>query len=304
MVNVPIGALLCAGMLYAVTESRRDDAERRVDVLGSLSITISLVALVYAVVQAQKLGWSDPRILTTLGVSVVLLVLFIIDEGKLAKQPLVPLTIFRSRSVSAANIVAFTSTAALWGTFYLFTLLLQLVLGYSPLQTGLAYLPLSLGILVAARGIAPLVPKIGPRPMLISGLLLSAVGLAWLSHASVDAGFWSDLFSPSLVLGIGQGMISASVTIAGTAEVSYREQGLVSGLLNTSRQVGGAVGLAILAAIATAQTGTQVSKYAFAAGYDKALFVSALFPILGVLAAMAVPQARKDKSELQAPARA
>lgn len=121
LVNVPIGALLCAGVLYAVTESRRDDAERRVDVLGSLSITISLVALVYAVVQAQKLGWSDPRTLTTLGVSVVLLVLFIINEGKLAKQPLVPLTMFRSRSVSAANIVAFTSTAALWGTFYLFT---------------------------------------------------------------------------------------------------------------------------------------------------------------------------------------
>ncbi|MCW2569906.1 MAG: hypothetical protein JWN54_4003 [Mycobacterium sp.] len=306
LVNVPIGVVLCAGTLYAVTESRKDEGPRRVDVLGSLSITLGLMAVVSAIVRSQKLGWGDPGILTTFGIGAVLLVFFLVNEAKLATQPLVPLTIFRNRPVSAANVVAFTSTAALWGTFYLFTLLLQLVLGYSPLHTGLAYLPLSLGILVAARGIAPLVPKVGPRPVLSVGLLLSAAGLAWLSNASVDADFWRALFGPSLVLGIGQGMISASVTIAGTAGVSYREQGLVSGLLNTSRQVGGAVGLAVLVAVANAETGTQVSRQALAAGYDKALLVAAVLPLLGLLAAAAVPKVDKKEqssAEQATPAR-
>ncbi len=303
LVNVPIGVILCAGVLYAVSESHKDDAERRLDVLGSLSVTLGLIGVVFAVVQSQKDGWGDPLILVSLFAGVALLAFFFFNEAKLARQPVVPLSIFRSRSVSAANAVAFTSTAALWGTFYLFTLLLQLVLGYSPLQTGLAYLPLSLGILVAARGIAPLVPKTGPRPVLVAGLVLSAIGLAWLSFAGADAGFWADLFGPSLVLGVGQGFVSASVTIAGTADVSYREQGLVSGLLNTNRQVGGAVGLAILAAIATGVIGTQTSPDALAAGYDRALLISAVFPLIGLIAAVMVPRVRKEESREKAGAR-
>ncbi|RFS81297.1 DHA2 family efflux MFS transporter permease subunit [Actinomadura spongiicola] len=297
LVNVPVGILLTAGALYAVTESRKDDDDRRMDLPGALAITAGLILLVYGIVRSEKEGWSSPQIIVSLGLAVVLLTLFAVNEARRDSHPLVPLGIFRNRSVTAANLVAFTSTAALWGTFFLFTLLLQLVLGYSPLETGFAYLPLSLGIVVAARGIAPLVPKIGPRPLLVAGLLLSAAGLAWLSRAGADADFLTDLFGPTLVLGIGQGLVSASMTVAGTSEVGYREQGLVSGLLNTSRQVGGALGLGVLAVVAAAHTsavahGGDVTEGALAAGFDRALLVSALFPLLGVAAALAVPKVR------------
>jgi EmrB/QacA subfamily drug resistance transporter len=301
LVNVPVGVLLTAGAAYAVTESRKDDGDRRMDLPGALAITAGLILLVYGIVRSEKEGWGSPQIIVSLGLAVVLLVLFAVNEARRRdRHPLVPLGIFRNRSVTAANLVAFSSTAALWGTFFLFTLLLQLVLGYSPLETGFAYLPLSLGIVVAARGIAPLVPKTGPRPLLVAGLLLSAAGLAWLSRAGADAGFLADLFGPTLVLGIGQGLVSASMTVAGTSEVGYREQGLVSGLLNTSRQVGGALGLGILAVVAAAHTsavahGGHATERALAAGFDRALLVSALFPLLGVAAALAVPKVRPDQ---------
>lgn len=308
LVNVPIGALLMAGALYAISESRKDDEDRALDVPGSLSITIGLMALVYGIVESRD-GWGSPQVTLCLAVGVGLLAFFFYNEAKLAKHPLVPLAIFRNRSVSAANAVAFTSTAALWGTFFLFTLLLQLVLGYSPLETGFAYLPLSLGIVVAARGIAGQVPKIGPRPILVVGLVLSAIGLVGLSRGStVHASFLTDLFWPSLVLGIGQGLISASMTVAGTAEVGYREQGLVSGLLNTNRQVGGAIGLGVLSMVATAHStsvarGAQVTRDALAQGFGKAFLISALFPLVGVLAALAVPKvrAKDDKAESGGP---
>lgn len=301
LVNVPVGVLLTAGAAYAVTESRKDDGDRRMDLPGALAITAGLILLVYGIVRSEKEGWGSPQIIVSLGLAVVLLVLFAVNEARRRdRHPLVPLGIFRNRSVTAANLVAFSSTAALWGTFFLFTLLLQLVLGYSPLETGFAYLPLSLGIVVAARGIAPLVPKTGPRPLLVAGLLLSAAGLAWLSRAGAGAGFLADLFGPTLVLGVGQGLVSASMTVAGTSEVGYREQGLVSGLLNTSRQVGGALGLGILAVVAAAHTsavahGGHATERALAAGFDRALLVSALFPLLGVAAALAVPKVRPDQ---------
>ncbi|WP_433234548.1 MFS transporter [Actinomadura nitritigenes] len=302
LVNVPVGVLLTVGAAYAVTESRKEDDDRRMDLPGALAITAGLILLVYGIVRSEKEGWDSPQIIVSLGLAVVLLALFAVNEVRRRTHPLVPLGIFRNRSVTAANLVAFTSTAALWGTFFLFTLLLQLVLGYSPLETGFAYLPLSLGIVVAARGIAPLVPKVGPRPLLVAGLLLSAAGLAWLSGAGAGADFLADLFGPTLVLGIGQGLVSASMTVAGTSEVGYREQGLVSGLLNTSRQVGGALGLGILAVVAAAHTsdvahGAHATARDLAAGFDRALLVSALFPLIGAAAALAVPKVRRDEEQ-------
>lgn len=301
LVNVPAGAVLAAGVLYSVTESRKDEEDRQADVPGAIAITLGLMALVYAIVRSEEEGWGSPQILGFLVAGVVLLALFVLNEARMDRHPLVPLSIFKNRSVTAANLVAFTSTAALWGTFFLFTLLLQLVLGYSPLETGFAYLPLSLGILVAARGIASLVPRLGPRPLLVTGLLMSSAGLAWLSRASAGADFLTDLFGPTLVLGVGQGLISASMTVAGTSEVGYREQGLVSGLLNTSRQVGGALGLGILSVIAAAHTSAaggapgQASRAALADGFGRAFLVSALFPLIGVAAALAVPRVRKEE---------
>jgi MFS family permease len=212
----------------------------------------------------------------------------------------VPLNIFRNRTVTVANIVSFTASAALFSTFYFFTLYTQVVLGYSPLRTGLAYLPLSVGIFAGARGIAPLVSRIGPRWILVTGLALSVAGLAWLGNTSADASFTVDLLAPSLLLGFGQGMVNASVANVGTAGLPYQQIGLASGLLNTNRQLGGAFGLAVLVALSVSHTahyggGPTAAKEALASGYGLAFVVAAAFAAVGILAALAAPAKTEPK---------
>jgi EmrB/QacA subfamily drug resistance transporter len=297
LVNVPIGILLFAATAYAVTELRGDENERRLDILGALSVTLGLIAIVYGVAEAQKYGWGSGRIVGSLVVGAALLALFLIDQAKLARQPLVPLGIFRVRTVTVANIVAFTASAALFSTFYFFTLYTQLVLGYSPLRTGLAYLPLSVGIFAGARGIAPLVARIGPRWILVTGLVLSVAGLAWLGNTSVHASFAADLLGPTLLLGFGQGMVTASSANVGTAGLPYQQIGLASGLLNTNRQLGGALGLAILVALAVNRTGHHGGGYkeALASGYGLAFLAAAVFAAAGIVAALAAPAKTESK---------
>ena len=301
LVNVPIGILLFAGTAYAITELSKDENERRIDILGALSVTLGLISLVYGVAEAQKYGWGSGRIIAALAVGAALLALFLVDQAKIARQPLVPLSIFGRRTVTVANIVSFTASAALFSTFYFFTLYTQIVLGYSPLETGLAYLPLSVGIFAGARGIAPLVSRIGPRWILVTGLALSVIGLAWLGNTSVHASFAADLLVPSLLLGFGQGMVNASMANVGTAGLPYQQIGLASGLLNTNRQLGGAFGLAILVALSVRHTshyggGPGAAKQALASGYGLAFVVAAAIAGAGILAALAAPAKTESNS--------
>ncbi|WP_037857221.1 MFS transporter [Streptomyces sp. SCSIO 75703] len=303
LINVPVGVVLIVCVLRAVTEVRNPGAQSRVDTPGAVTITLGLVALAYGLVLSLDEGWGSGTVLGVLAAAVVLLGLFMLNEAKLAAHPLVPLSVFRNRSVSAGNIVALTSSAALWGTFYLFTLLLQLGLGYSPLHTGLAYLPLAVGMFVAARGIAGHIGRFGARSILLVGLALSAVGLVWLSFADAEADFAVDLFGPTLLLGVGQGLVSASMTVAATTGVPGQQAGLVSGLLNTSRQVGGALGLAALAVVAASHSGADAtSPAALVDGYGAAFLVSAAFPVVGLLAALAVPRPPREETAAPAPA--
>ncbi|MFI8997858.1 MFS transporter [Streptomyces sp. NPDC053542] len=289
LVNGPIGVVLMVLVLTAVPESRNDQADRRIDTIGAVAVTGGLMAVVYGIVSANDDGWGAATTVVSLLAGVALLVFFVLNEAKFARQPLVPLSIFRNRSVSAANIVSFTTSAALVGVLFLFTLLMQFVYGYDSLTTGLAYLPLSLAIVVVARGVAPrLITKLGPKPVLVAGSVLSLAGLLWLSVISGDGGFVGDLLGPSVLFGAGQGLVSATVTMAGTAKVPYTQAGLVSGLLNASRQVGGALWLGIMAAVVASFAHSLVPG-ADIAGYHRAFLIAAVFPVIGILAGLAVP---------------
>ncbi|TXS39149.1 MFS transporter [Streptomyces sp. OR43] len=289
LVNVPIGVALIALVLSVVPESRDERADRRIDMIGAMAVTAGLMAVVLGIVESQDKGWDSAVTIVSLVVGVLLVAFFLVNEAKFARQPLVPLSIFRNRSVSAANVVNFTTSAALVGVLFLFTLLMQFVYGFDALKTGLAYLPLSLAIVVTARGLAPqLITRLGPKPVLVTGSALSLVALIWLSFVSTDGGFVHDLLGPSILFGAGQGFVSATVTMAGTANVPYTQAGLVSGLLNASRQVGGALWLSVLAAVVAGHAGS-LSAGASADGYQQAFLIATVFPLVGIIAGLAVP---------------
>ncbi|MFI6153003.1 MFS transporter [Kitasatospora sp. NPDC051170] len=300
LANVPVGLALLALTAVVVPEASRSRSELRgrVDVVGALSVTLGLMVLVYGVAGASREGWGSVRTLGLVGFGAALLAFFVLDQAKIASQPLVPLSIFRVRQVTAANVTALACSGALFSSFYFFTLLLQQVLDYSPLETGLAYLPMTAGLFAGARGIAPLVQRIGPRPVLIAGHLISASGLLWLSTAGPDAGFLSALLGPGLLLGVGQGMVMTALTIAATADLPYSQSGLASGLINTTRQLGGAIGLALLVTISGSRIADRTAagqpvREALASGYGLAFATAAGFLALGLLGALAVPARRK-----------
>ncbi|MER5476859.1 DHA2 family efflux MFS transporter permease subunit [Streptomyces sp. NPDC002734] len=303
LVNVPIGLLLLAGVWTAVPETRprRADSSARLDLPGAVTVTLGLMSAVYAVSQSHAYGWGSARVLVPLTAGVLLLAAFLLIQARFARHPLVPLAIFRNRSVAAANLVAFFGIAALFSTFYFFTLVLQQVLGHSPLSTGLSYLPLSLGMALGGWGIAPLVPRVGPRPILLGGLALAAGGLLLLSRVDAGSAYLTDILGPSALLGLGMGAVLNATTNAATAGLAPHQTGLASGLLNTTRQLGSAVGLVTLAALAASRTDTRAAAgapapEALASGYGLALTGAALFALAGLAAALLVPVRKQSTS--------
>jgi EmrB/QacA subfamily drug resistance transporter len=252
-VNVPIGiiAALLAPVLLA--ESRREGAERNYDVAGAITSTAGLVVLVYAVVKAVDNGWGSASTLGLLGVSAVLLLAFAVIETR-ARQPLVPFRVFRIGSVAGANITGILMGAALFSMFFFISLYMQQILGFSALEAGLAYLPLAGSIIVAAGVASQLVNRLGAQRVLVGGLLLVAAGLVWFSQVSVGGSYVEDVLFPSLLAGWGLGFAFVPVTIASQAGIGQSDAGLASGLINTAQQVGGALGLAVLATVANSAT--------------------------------------------------
>jgi len=227
----------------------------------------------------------------------VLLAVFVFLQARVSKAPLVPLGIFRSRSVSSANLVMFLMFGALFGSWYFETLFMQRVLGFSPLQAGLAFLPQTILIAAGAQVTARLVPKFGPRPLIVAGSLVAAGGLYWMSRVTPDATFLAGLLGPYLLIGLGMGLAVTPIAVAGTAGVPREQAGLASGLLNTSRTVGASIGLATLATLAATRTtqalgalsstpGRTSAAAALSDGYTLAFTVAAI--VLLVTAAVAV----------------
>jgi EmrB/QacA subfamily drug resistance transporter len=289
-VNLPIGLAAVGFSPFTLSESREANTTQQIDLAGAAAVTAGLVLLVYALVQAPEVGWVSAATLLPFGGAIALLSLFVWIESR-SPAPLVPLGIFRDRTLSGANLVGALLSAAVASMVFILTLFMQQVLGYSALQTGLAFLPHALAAMIAAPITSQLMSRLSVKLTLIIGMVAAMVGLLLLTGISVQSSFVRDLLPGTVIVGLGIVTGIVSVTIAATSGVSDRDQGLASGLLNTSQQIGAAIGLAILVAVATARTeaiaaSTENAAIATTRGFQAALGVGAGFAALGILVAV------------------
>jgi EmrB/QacA subfamily drug resistance transporter len=286
-VNVPIGIIAALIAPTLLAESRSEGDRRAFDVAGALSVTAGLSVLVYALVDATDAGWGSTQTIGLLALAVVLLAAFVAIELR-SPQPLVPFRIFRLRTLTGANVVGILIGASLFSMFFFISLYMQQVLGYSAIHAGLSYLPLALTIIVTAGVASQLVTKVGFKPVLAAGMVFIAAGLIWFGQVSVGGGFLTDILGPSLLAAIGLGLAFVTSTIAAVSGVDEHEAGLASGLINTSQQVGGALGLAVLASIANSVTNdaTGSPPQALTDGFQAAFLGGAAFAILGLIATL------------------
>src|SRR5918997_981146 len=237
-VNTPIGIAAALVATRLLPESKQT-GERHYDVAGAVSVTLGLTLLVYAMVEAPDAGWASAKTLGIGAVALALLAAFVTIESR-TRAPLVPFAIFSNRTRTAANVVALLLPMSLFAMFFFVSLYMQQVLGYDALKAGLASLPLAFGIIVSAGIASVLVTRIGFKPTLIMGLLLTAAGLIWFSQVSPDGDYVSDILFPSLLAAVGLGFAFVPMTVAAVSGVERHEAGLASGLINTSQQIGGA----------------------------------------------------------------
>ena len=305
-VNVPIGIGAILLTPWLIAESRGDLARRSFDLPGAATVTAGLSALVYALVRATAVGWGSVQTIGVLALAAALLVSFVLVERH-SDAPLVPFAFFRNLDASAANATMFATGAAIIGLFYFLSLYLQKVLGYSAIRAGISQLPLAVGIILAAGIAAPLVARLGVRRVLIAGLALFAGGLVWFAQLPVHGGYLADLLAPSLLIAVGLGFAFVPITILAETGVTDREYGLASGLLNTSQQIGGALGLAVLATIATTRTdhlaaGGHPIDQALTLGFRTAFLAAAGFVLLAIIAAASIGTRHVRRSENPQPA--
>jgi EmrB/QacA subfamily drug resistance transporter len=294
--NVPVAALAALGVLALVSGGRGDARERSFDLSGAVLATAGMLLLIYALVQAPSVGWGTTNTIAALGGAIVVLGAFVVNERH-ARNPLVPFSIFRIKGLAAANLAQLISFGGLYSMFFFLSLYMQDVLAYSPVQTGLAYLPLTLGFMIAAAVATPLLPRIGTKPVIIAGALIAAGGVYSLSHAPVDGAFLSDLLPGIGIVAIGVGAVFTGVTTAATEGVPPENAGIASGLLNASMQFGGALGLAVLSAVATDRTNSIAADgeswpVALTAGFDRAFLLGAGFVLAAALIAFMATNTR------------
>jgi EmrB/QacA subfamily drug resistance transporter len=294
LVNVPIGVALIVGALWALPRSPGAATARRLDMPGALTVTAGLAMLVYGIVGTDTHPWSSAWTISFIAIGVGLLGVFALIEYRLAEQPLVPLGVFRRRTLSAANGVSLAVGGSLYSMFFFLSLYLQQINHYTPLRAGLAFLPLALSSLGAALLSSRLVARLGVRRQLAIGLVLGAAGLSWMTQLSPGDAYWSSVLLPELLAGTGLGMSFVPMTLAATVGVPPHQAGLASGLLNTTRQVGGAIGLAATAAAASASIHAHSIAQgdlgaAITTGYDRAFGIGAAVLVVGGLAALMLP---------------
>ncbi len=289
-VNIPIGILTAVLTLRLLESDAGIGLSAGADVVGAVLVTASLMLGVYAIVETTDYAWGSVHTIGFSAVAVVLLAGFLIRQGVAAK-PLMPLSIFKSRNISGGNAIGALMVAGMIGMFFLSTLYMERVLEYAPLQIGLAFLPASLGISVLSLGPAPsLVMRFGVRPMLMCGLSLTALGLALFARTPVAGHYVTDLLAPMALIGLGVGLAFPALMTLIMSGVTPDESGLASGLVNTVQQVGGALGLAVLAALSTARTQGllvqgQKMPSALTGGYHLAFAIGAVLVALAVVIA-------------------
>jgi len=245
-VNVPIALLIAFLTPRHVKESERHPGH--FDILGALTSTLGMVALVYGFIRAAQEGWRDAYTLASFAAAVVLLVAFVFIERR-SRQPITPLHMFADRNRAGTYAIMLCLAAAIFGMFFFLTLFVQTVLDFSPLQAGLAFLPVSAVIAVLAGVTSQFLPKLGPKPFMVMGSLCLAAGLSWLTLTDVHSTYAGSILGPMLVLSAGMGMMFVSLTLMALSGVESHEAGAASGLLNTTQQVGGSLGLSILVTV-------------------------------------------------------
>ncbi|MFF0863616.1 MFS transporter [Nonomuraea sp. NPDC003560] len=288
LINAPIGAVAVIAALRLLAESR-DTGARGLDLTGAITVTAGLSALELGVLQTPAHGWGSARALVPMGVGVLALGVFILVQARFARAPLMPLRIFRARAVSGALLVQFLLGAAGFALWYFLSLHMQQVLRYSALQAGLAFLPHTLAVVVAAKATPWLAGRVGLRPLLATGALVSAAGFAWQAVVTPESGLLAGIVLPGVLVTGGLGLTSAPIAMTATAGAAPGEAGLVSGILNSARQVGGSLGLAALTTLAAAPTGAPTS------GYALAFWACAGLVTAGAVAVLALPRASKDR---------
>jgi EmrB/QacA subfamily drug resistance transporter len=304
-VNVPVGALVLVLTPRIVPESRREGAGRRYDALGAVLVSGGLALLVYTISRAPDVGWATARTILLLVASGALLVGFLVNERR-APDPLMPFHIFRVRTVTGANVVGALLGSVIFANFFLLTLYVQNVLHYSALKAGVTFVATA-GTAVVSAGVAQaLTTKLGPKPVIAVGLALLTGGMIWYTQIPVHGSYVSDLLPGYLMVGVGIAFSFVPVSIAALAGVAEREAGLASGLINTSQQIGGAIGVAVASTVFTSHFKSLLAKHesvpaALTGGYRWAFWALAVFAILAFLASMTLIKP-DEMAEAPAPA--
>jgi EmrB/QacA subfamily drug resistance transporter len=303
-VNVPVSLIAFALSPRLIAESRAEEDNTHVyDVAGAVTVTAGLSVLVYALVDANSAGWGSTQTIGLIALSIALLASFVAIELR-ARKPLVPFSIFRIRTLTGANVVGLLVGASLFSMFFFISLYMQQVLGYSAIHAGLSYLPLALVIMASAGIASQLVTRIGYKPVLAIGMLFIVAGLLWFSRVSVGGGFTTDILGPSLFAAAGLGFAFVTTTIAAVSGVEEKEAGLASGLINTSQQIGGAVGLAVLSAIVTSHTEGLLSDGASKAsaltdGFQAAFLGGAAIALLGFVLTLVLIRGSDSRAHMK-----
>ncbi|WP_460065006.1 DHA2 family efflux MFS transporter permease subunit [Streptomyces sp. YKOK-I1] len=281
LINVPVGAVVLLGSLRGLAESRAGDG-RRLDLPGALLVTAGLATLAYGVSRTEADGWTAAATLVPLAAGLALIGLFLAVEARTA-APLMPLGLFRLRSVSSANAAMFLCGSAMFSMWFFMTLYAQNVLSYDPLEAGLALVPSSLAIILGSKLAPRLMRTAGARTVATLGTLVAAVGFGWQSTMSADTGYVTGIMLPGVLMMLGAGLASTPLASLATSGAAPGEAGLVSGLVNTSRTMGGSLGLAVLSTLAAARTGGIGTPQALTAGYALAFRTGTGVLLVGAL---------------------
>jgi EmrB/QacA subfamily drug resistance transporter len=304
-VNVPVCALALGATFRLLSGARRRAPLAEFDTPGALLATGGMLLLVYALIKAPDAGWGKPRTVGTLAAAALILLAFLANERR-SRNPLIPLSIFRVKGLAAADVTWLIGMAGFFAMFFFLTLYMQEVLHFSPIQAGAAYLPVTVCLALASGVSSQLFARIGTRPVVVAGALLSAGGIYYLSRIPLHGSYVSDLLPGLVMMSIGFGAVFVGVTTAANAGVPSDKAGLAAGLLSTSQQLGMALGLAILSAIATTRThhllATGAARpEALTSGYQRALLVCSLFVLAAALIATRIPNARTAAQPIVVP---
>ena len=295
LINVPVGAVLLIATVLWVTEVRDRSAPRRMDVPGALLVTAGLGTLSWGIVQTESAGWSSPAVLVPLGAGVTLLAVFLAVEARTA-VPLMPLRLFRSRAVSAANAAIFVCGGAMMCMWYFMSLYMQNVLHYTPLQAGLGFIPQSLSIVCGAKAAPRLMSRLGARNVVLAGVTLAGLGCLWQSGMHAGGGFLETVMGPGVTMALGVGVATTPLSSVAMSSAPPGDAGLVSGLVNTCRTMGGSLGLAALSTLATAHIAGGESPQTLASGYGLAFRTSAGVLVLCLaIVLFALPRSEREE---------